>query len=144
MTKLAKFRALPSRERWMVLGALVTLWRVWFVLRATSFARVRTLANGRAIGVATSDCLTPERVAWAVAAASTFVPGGSNCLLRAIAAGMMLRRYGFDSALKIGVTKSSGGSLAAHAWLESGGQVVIGGFELDRYVTLDTNRPAAA
>jgi hypothetical protein len=33
--------------------------------------------------------------------------------------------------------------LAAHAWLESGGQIVIGGFELDRYVALDANRSAA-
>jgi hypothetical protein len=56
----------------------------------------------------------------------------------------MLRQYGFDSALMIGVAKSPEGSLAAHAWLESAGRIVIGDFELDRYVTLDTQRPAAA
>jgi hypothetical protein len=144
MTRLARFRALPSRERLMVLRALATLWRVWFLLRTTSFARVRALANGPAIGVITLDGPSPERVAWTIAAASSFVPRGSNCLLRAVAAGIMLRQYGFDSALVIGVAKSPEGSLAAHAWLESAGQIVIGGFELDRYVTLDSHRPAAA
>jgi len=128
----------------MILRALANLWRVWFILRTTTFARVCALANGPAIGSATSDCPTPDRIAWSVAAASPLVPGGSNCLIRAIAAGIMLRRYGFDSALMIGVAKSPEGRLAAHAWLESAGRVVIGGFELDRYVTLDTHRPAAA
>jgi hypothetical protein len=56
----------------------------------------------------------------------------------------MLRRYGFDSELKIGVTKSSGSGLAAHAWLESAGRVVIGDFELDRYVVLNGHDSAAA
>ena len=144
MTRLAKFRALPSHERLMILRALATLWRVWFALRLISFARVRALANGPAIGIVPSDSPTPDRIAWAVAAASPLIPSGSNCLLRAIAAGIMLRRYGFDSDLKIGVAKSSDGALAAHAWLESAGQVVIGDFELDRYVALDTQRPAAA
>jgi hypothetical protein len=144
MTRLAKFRALSSRERLMILRALASLWRVWFLLRTTSFVRVRALANGPAIGVTTLDGPLPDRVAWAIAAASSFVPGGSNCLLRAVAAGIMLRHYGFDSALMIGVAKSPEDSLSAHAWLESAGQIVIGDFALDRYVTLDTQRPAAA
>ena len=125
----------------MILRALATLWRVWFLLRTTSFARVRALANGPRDLLITLDGPAPDRIAWAIAAASSFVPGGSNCLLRALAAGMMLRRYGYDSALMIGVAKSPQGSLAAHAWLESAGQIVIGDFELDRYVTLDTIGP---
>jgi Transglutaminase-like superfamily len=144
MTGLAKFRALPARERGMVLRAITTLWRVWFALRIANFARVRALANGPAIGNASPDSPTADRIAWAIAAASPFVSGGSNCLLRAIAAGIMLRQYGFESALQIGVAKSPNGTLTAHAWLESAGKVVIGDFELDRYVTLDTHRPAAA
>jgi Transglutaminase-like superfamily len=144
MTRLAKFGALPSRERLMILRALATLWRVWFLLRTTSFARVRALANGPAISIITLDGPSSDRIAWAIAAASSFVPGGSNCLLRALAAGIMLRQYGFDSALMIGVAKSPQGSLAAHAWLESEGQIVIGDFELDRYVTLDAHQPATA
>jgi len=144
MTRLAKFRALPSRERLMVLRAIATLWRVWFALHFSSFDRVRTLADRFKIAVPKPGRPTPARLAWAVTAARPLVPNGSNCLLRALAAGMLLRRYGYDSSLKIGVAKAPGGGLAAHAWLESGGQAVIGSFQLDRYVVLDTQRHAAA
>lgn len=144
MNKAAKFRALPTRDRWMLLRATVTLWRAWFALRTRSFAQVRALASGPPINHAPADRPVPARIAWAVTAASPLVPGGSNCLLRAIAAGLMLRQYGFDTALMIGVAKDPHGSLTAHAWLESAGEVVIGGFELERYVTLDAHRPATA
>ena len=128
----------------MLLRATLTLWRAWLALRTTDFTHVRTLANGPATGPAIAGRPTPIRIAWAVAAASPLVPGGSNCLLRAIAAGLMLRQFGYDAALLIGVAKAPDGGLAAHAWLESAGEVVIGDFELERYVTLDTHRPAAA
>ena len=128
----------------MLLRATLTLWRAWFALRASSFAHVRALASGPATGLAAPGRPAPSRIAWTVAAASPLVPGGSNCLLRAIAAGLMLRHYGYDAALMIGVAKVPDGRLAAHAWLESAGAVVIGGFELERYVTLEAHRPAAA
>lgn len=144
INKAAKFRALPTRERWMLLRSALTLWRAWFALHTRSFAQVRALASGPAIGLAPADRPTPTRIAWAITAASPLVPGGSNCLLRAIAAGLMLRQYGFDTALMIGVAKVPNGGLAAHAWLESAGEVVIGGLDLERYVTLDAHRPATA
>ena len=144
MNKAAKFRALPMGERWMLLRATLTLWRAWFALRTRSFAHVRALASGPATGLAASGRATPPRIAWAIAGASPLVAGGSNCLLRAIAAGLMLRQYGYDAALIIGVAKASDGGLAAHAWLESAGEIVIGDFELERYAALDAHRPATA
>jgi hypothetical protein len=77
-----------------------------------------------------------ERVTWAIEAASHYVPGGSNCLVRALASEYVLGRFGYRSELKIGVAKSAAGEFAAHAWLESEGRVVIGEFELDRYAAL--------
>jgi len=47
-----------------------------------------------------------------------------------------LKRYDYPSELKIGVMKPVDGRLEAHAWLESGGIVVIGDFQLGRYVPL--------
>jgi transglutaminase superfamily protein len=67
---------------------------------------------------------------------SRVVPRGSNCLVRALAAGIVLKRYGYPSELKIGVTRPVSGRFEAHAWLESGGNVVIGGAQLDQYVPL--------
>ncbi|MGA2412267.1 MAG: lasso peptide biosynthesis B2 protein, partial [Candidatus Binataceae bacterium] len=110
-----------------------------------SFDRVRALASGPASSRANrASRPAPDRIAWAIAAASRYVIGGSNCLLRAVATGLILRHYGYDAALMIGVAKSPEGVFAAHAWLESGGQVLIGGFELDRYVTMASRRKAAA
>ncbi len=71
-----------------------------------------------------------------MAAVSRVVPCGSNCLVRALATGIVLKRYGYPSELKIGVMKPVGGRFEAHAWLESGSSVVIGDFHLDRYVQL--------
>jgi hypothetical protein len=46
--------------------------------------------------------------------------------------------------VRIGVAKGKGGKLEAHAWVECGGEVIIGGHELERYtslVTLEGRRP---
>ena len=61
-------------------------------------------------------------------AASRYVPG-ATCLVRALAAETLLRKYGHDACLRIGVSKNSSQVLLAHAWVESEGQVVIGGEE---------------
>ena len=143
MSKAAKFFALSGRHQLMLAHALVSLWRTWIGLRTTKFARLRAAADGPAIGPARIGRPSPERLAWAVAAASRYVPDGFNCLIRALAAGRMLRHYGYDAALRIGVVKDQKNGLAAHAWLESDSQVIIGGFELGRYVTLASHRSAA-
>ena len=123
----------------MVLSTLAPL----LVMRAATwtltFARVRQIAEamtrpvrGDAAGIRPS----PARIAWAVTTVSRVVPDGTNCLVRALATGIVLKRYGYPSELKIGVMKPAGSRFEAHAWLESGGTVVIGDFQLDRYVPL--------
>jgi hypothetical protein len=76
-----------------------------------------------------------------VQAASLRIPGAANCLVRAIACKHLLGRYGYASELKIGASRDKAGEFAAHAWLESEGRVVVGDFELERYVPLAS--PAA-
>ena len=48
------------------------------------------------------------------------------CLPRALAAQTMLRRRGIASKLCLGVTRE-GGALAAHAWVEVGQEMIVGG-----------------
>lgn len=62
-----------------------------------------------------------------VAAAVDYVGGktGALCLPRALATQSMLRRRGIASRLCLGVARD-GRSLAAHAWVEIGQQVIIG------------------
>lgn len=81
------------------------------------------------------------RIAAAVARASTTIPG-ATCLTQAVASVILLRWHSLPATLRIGVAKS-GAQLAAHAWVESCGAVVIGGTaaELAQYQPLLAERP---
>jgi len=57
------------------------------------------------------------------------------CLPRALAAQAMLRRRGIASRLCLGVARD-GEALAAHAWLELGREIVVGGAETPRFQRL--------
>ena len=54
----------------------------------------------------------------------------------------MLARRGFSSRVSIGVTTAgprlTEGNLIAHAWLEFGGQMLLGGPDVGRYTPLFT------
>ncbi len=148
MTLAAKLMELERRDRALALMAARTLAFTWVGLRTMGFNKIRR----KSAFVACQDssrrswCGPPprwsisrppvDRIAWAVRAASRFVPGASNCLVRALATQALLGKYGYQSDLRIGVRKAGDGGLAAHAWLESAGAVVIGEFELDQYVPL--------
>jgi hypothetical protein len=138
--KISKFFALPASDRTLLFQALTALVAMRAGLWMLSFARARRLADAMSrptTSKSSGGCPSPEKIAWAVATASRAVPNGNNCLVRALATGIVLKRYRYPSELKIGVMKPADGHFAAHAWLESGGVVVIGDFELDRYVPLE-------
>ena len=139
MIRITKFFALPPSDRRLLLRTIAPLIAMRAALWTLTFARVRRLAEAMSRPLRTdADAArpSPDRIAWATATGSRVVPKGSNCLVRALATGIMLKRYGYPSELKIGVTKPASGRLEAHAWLESGGRVVIGDFQLDRYAAM--------
>jgi hypothetical protein len=68
----------------------------------------------------------PADVSRAIQCGARIVPGAS-CLTQALAAEVLMRRRGHACALRIGVARDDGGSLRAHAWLESNGVAVVGG-----------------
>lgn len=144
----AKFIRLDRRDRALAIAAAYTLAATWIGLRTLGFTAVsRKASRGPGQGLrGRSWCGPPpkrsvspptvERISWAIRAASRFVPGAANCLVRALATQSLLGRFGYPSELRIGVRKAEDGGIAAHAWLESAGSVVIGEFELDHYVPL--------
>ena len=75
-----------------------------------------------------------HRLTWAVLAAAAVVPK-STCLVRALAAQRLFARYGHASNLHIGVAHSVEEGLAAHAWLEYRGAILVGGTNTE-YVPL--------
>lgn len=88
--------------------------------------------------------LSADTIAWAIEAASVRVPGGRNCLVRALATEYLLHRYGYLCELRIGAKRDEAGEFTAHAWLESGGRVLIGEFELQSYVPLTATNSSRA
>lgn len=121
--------ALPANERRLLLVALVLVAHVRvalcvlpsrFVLRI-----VRCLAD---LGPSESRAgrPAPDRIAWAIGAVSRVVPR-ATCLTQAVAGKLLLRHYGFESRLCLGVSKTSAGGFVAHAWIELESRILIGG-----------------
>jgi hypothetical protein len=65
-------------------------------------------------------------VAWAIDAVSAKSWMATPCLPQALAAHAMLRRRGIASRVCLGVARESG-ELAAHAWVEIGQEIIVGG-----------------
>lgn len=64
------------------------------------------------------------------------LPWHSTCLVRAIAGQLLLKRRGIHGGLiRLGVKKEDG-TLAAHAWLIYGPQILLGGDEAEAYTPL--------
>jgi hypothetical protein len=83
----------------------------------------------------TGEAQLVERIAWAVKGVSRCIPQ-ATCLTQALAAQVLLQRRGLPARVHIGVARDEEAGLAAHAWVESQGRVVVGGSGLRRYTHL--------
>ena len=133
MSDVKRFLQLPVRKRWLLIESAALLLLVRAALWLLPFEVL--LRWTRRIGRHDGD--TPvDAVVWAVRRSSRLIPG-ATCLTQALAGRVLLARAGHLSELRIGVRKSSGAGFEAHAWLEHGGQVVLGGLDdLSRYVPM--------
>jgi hypothetical protein len=79
-------------------------------------------------------------ISWAVDHLGRKARMRALCLPRALAAHAMLRRRGVASRLCLGIAHEAGaheaGALAAHAWVEVGGEAVVGGAEAAKFTRL--------
>ena len=128
--------ALSTRERLLVAEAAVLLVGVGAAVRVVAYIRVRALLGSMPaplLGSGTSR----ERIGWAVDAAAA-VPGDPSCLVRALVAEAMLERRGHETALRFGVD-DAGADVEAHAWLESGGEIIVGGENREAYTRLEAS-----
>ena len=126
---------LPAADRRLLLAAFAVVVVVRMGLWILPFRSVRGLVArmGRRTHRRTSSP-GAERIAWAVRTSARAVPGAS-CLTQALTAKALLSREGMPGDLRIGVAKD-GGTLQAHAWVESGGRVLIGDHDLERFTVL--------
>jgi hypothetical protein len=66
-----------------------------------------------------------------------FLLGDKPCLTQALVIKLLFRRRKYPAQLQIGVAKQNDGTLSAHAWVESDGEIVIGGADSPHlYTTL--------
>ena len=138
MHRLHKFFRLSAPERFLLVRATALLVIVRTALWLLPFKTLQRSSAKLAQIFAPShkeNLFSTERVVWAVEVASRYVPR-VTCLTQALAAQTMLRLGGIPTSLRIGVAKGTG-SFEAHAWLESGGKILIGGAEAaQRYTQL--------
>jgi hypothetical protein len=127
--------ALSTRERLLVAEAAVLLVGVGAAVRVVAYTRVRALLGSMPAPLLGGEA-TPEDVGWAVSAGGGAVPGDPSCLVRALVAEAMLERRGHETALRFGVDGADR-DMEAHAWLESGGEIIVGGENREAYTRLE-------
>jgi hypothetical protein len=136
--RLTKFLALPAEDRRALEVSLalicvvrLSLWILPFRWLRAAVGRVSSPPDGKPEP-------TPgeaERTVQAIERAARSVPG-ATCLTQALAAEILLRRAGHPTAIHVGVAKTSSGELAAHAWIEAYGRILLGDHDLDHFTPL--------
>ena len=133
MKHLRKFLRLPAAERRLWITSLFLVGAIRVGLWLLPFRRLRRLAANVATesaAQAQAEWISPARIGRTVTVVSRYVPR-ATCLTQALAAQTLLGRYGYPATLRLGVTLGETGEFQAHAWVESGGAVVIGGTEAE-------------
>jgi hypothetical protein len=139
MKRMRRFLRLSATERWLLVKAALLLWVVKLGLVWLPFRILRRFIDGLTespIGLRDADRCSTEKVVWAVETASRLMPWARTCLTQALTTQVLLLRRGRPAELHIGVLTGDENQFMAHAWVESGAEVVIGGHELERYTPL--------
>jgi len=135
MSNVGRFLSLPPAEQRRLVRAFLIVAGVRIALSLVPFPRFQALlARFRAqASVKSGAGPTTEQLARDVRVVSNYVPR-ATCLTQALAGQVLLQHCGHRAVVHVGVAKE-GGLIQAHAWLESGGKVVIGESEV-AYVPL--------
>jgi hypothetical protein len=139
MTRLRKFIALPAAEQALFLRTGGLLLIIAFSLRILSFRTVRQLLEQYARPELVQQEIDPTilaRITRALAIMSRMLLGPDSCLIQALAARTLLSQYVQPSRLRLGVAKTEDGKLVAHAWVESGNNIIVGGNGRTQYTPL--------
>jgi hypothetical protein len=123
--KFGVFLDISGADRWLVLEAMLLLGLARISVLAVPL-RLMAPWLARAPITASCDEILLVRVRKTVTMAARNVPWNAVCLPQAIAAKAMLARRRQGSAFHLGAAFDDNGKLIAHAWLVSGGKVVVG------------------
>jgi hypothetical protein len=69
---------------------------------------------------------TFENIIWSINCLGNYMPGKS-CLIKAMTAKLMFAKRNCRVEIWIGISKKRGEEIVGHAWVEKGGEILIGG-----------------
>jgi Transglutaminase-like superfamily len=81
---------------------------------------------------------SPEQAVWIVKTVARFVPG-ATCLTQALVTETLYALRGDAAQTCFGVSRNAS-RLQAHAWVQSGGKVILGAAEAGKFTTLARHR----
>ena len=136
MRRIRKFFNLSSGERRLLIRAWILLGVIRLGLELFPFSTLRKLLDRLRIKLGSlKKEFSEEQLVWSVTVVSRYIPK-ATCLAQALTSQFLLQQAGHQACLHIGVTEADEGCLKAHAWVESQGRILIGGFDIDRYTHL--------
>jgi len=109
---------LLTRTTLLVAAVRIALWTLPLAYVCRSLSRRRAAASELA-------GIPGTRLAWAVQVAARRIPC-ATCLTQALALQYLLGQAGHESCVHIGVARKAPGPLESHAWVECGGEILIG------------------
>ena len=124
---------LTRQQRYLLFQALVITCVMRLALSFLPLQKVQRL--GKRISALTEGSAGADEIVGAVHRAARLIPG-SNCLLQALAAQMLLIRHGYRPRLTIGVQKTKPDGFNAHAWITCSGEILMGGQHAQNYSSL--------
>jgi hypothetical protein len=136
--KFQVYCRLPRLERRLATKSIVLVALVRLGLWLMPFRTIQRVCAywGRPGGNGRGSAAGTREIVWAVRLASRYVPR-ATCLVQALATQILLGRYGHAGQVHIGVALDEKLGFRAHAWVESQGEVLIGGSEdLDGYAPM--------
>jgi hypothetical protein len=136
MRRIHKFLKLSSVERRLLIKTWILLGVIRLGLELFPFSTLRKfLFKITFLLRSFKKEFSEEYLVWLVMVVSPYVPM-TTCLAQALAAQLLIQQAGHQARLHIGVNYGIGGRLEAHAWVESQGRILIGGFDTNRYTHL--------
>ena len=130
-------RDLDGPRIWLLAESLLVLVAARVALRVVPVRRILAwqAQTVRIHGTEAQQARRKELIAWAVDVVARRSAVRFVCFPRCLAVSFMLRARGVQSRLHYGVARE-GGQLVTHTWLESGGDVLVGGEVKAAYATL--------
>ena len=126
MRLLNKFFSLPKTHQKLLFKAFSLVVLIRIGLWIFPFKLIQKIVNFIPISSNQLKKYSKNDIVWAIETASNYVVGTKLCLVKSLAAQVLLIRNNYKSNIQFGVTKDVKEKLEAHAWVECDKKIVIG------------------